>query len=249
MTNTVAEATPRVMFNSFIDVATLDKNRPRIVVFYGRVSTEHEAQLSALENQMQWYNDEANRHKNWTVVDTYIDEGITGTQAKKRPAFLKMIEDAKQGKFDLIVTREVCRFARKAEAEIRQLETEERPTAPMKNISVNMDTEFVQNLLSEMAEFGNSKISHDFIEKAVSVITPVDNEHYEWVIRLSDKDSVTATMSIGGRKTKPSVAIEGVCPLTYDIIFIDPNIIKNTVRLSTPHRLHSSNPSDNRVTV
>ncbi len=99
-------------FNSFIDVATLDKNRPRTVVFYGRVSTEHEAQLSALENQMQWYKDEADRHKNWTVVDTYIDEGITGTQAKKRPAFLRMIEDAKQGKFDLIVTREVCRFAR-----------------------------------------------------------------------------------------------------------------------------------------
>ncbi len=112
MTNTVTEATPRVMFNSFIDVATLDKNRPRTVVFYGRVSTEHEAQLSALENQMQWYNDEADRHQNWTVVDTYIDEGITGTQAKKRPAFLKMIEDAKQGRFDLIVTREVCRFAR-----------------------------------------------------------------------------------------------------------------------------------------
>lgn len=49
---------------------------------------------------------------NWTVCERYIDEGITGTQAKKRPAFLKMIEDAKQGKFDLIVTREVCRFAR-----------------------------------------------------------------------------------------------------------------------------------------
>ena len=44
--------------------------------------------------------------------DKYIDEGITGTQAKKRPAFLKMIDDAKKGKFDLIVTREVCRFAR-----------------------------------------------------------------------------------------------------------------------------------------
>ena len=43
---------------------------------------------------------------------TAADEGITGTQAKKRPAFMKMIEDAKQGEFDLIVTREVCRFAR-----------------------------------------------------------------------------------------------------------------------------------------
>ena len=89
-----------------------DKNRDRRVVFYGRVSTEHEAQLSALENQMQWYEDQAKYHSNWHIVETYIDEGITGTQAKKRPAFLRMIEDAKLGKFDLIVTREVCRFAR-----------------------------------------------------------------------------------------------------------------------------------------
>lgn len=91
---------------------TLDRSRPRKMVFYGRVSTEHEAQLAALKNQMQWYDDQERYHPNWTVVDRYIDEGITGTQAKKRPAFMKMLEDARQGKFDLIVTREVCRFAR-----------------------------------------------------------------------------------------------------------------------------------------
>lgn len=89
-----------------------DRNRPRRVVFYGRVSTEHEAQLAALENQLQWYDDQAKYHSNWTVLRKYIDEGITGTQAKKRPSFLEMIADAKQKKFDLIVTREVCRFAR-----------------------------------------------------------------------------------------------------------------------------------------
>ena len=61
---------------------------------------------------MQWYDDQAKYHPNWTVVEKYIDEGITGTQAKKRPAFLRMLEDARSGKFDLIVTREVCRFAR-----------------------------------------------------------------------------------------------------------------------------------------
>ena len=92
--------------------AFLDRNRTRDMVFYGRVSTEHEAQLSALENQIQWYDDQAKYHPNWNVLNKYIDEGITGTQAKKRPAFLQMIEDAKAGKFDLIVTREVCRFAR-----------------------------------------------------------------------------------------------------------------------------------------
>lgn len=97
-----------VVFNKTV----LDRFRQRKMVFYGRVSTAHEAQLSALENQMQWYDDVASKFHNWIVCDKYIDEGITGTLAKKRPAFMKMIEDAKSGKFDLIVTREVCRFAR-----------------------------------------------------------------------------------------------------------------------------------------
>ena len=68
--------------------------------------------MSALGNQMQWYDDVATRFPNWTVVDKYIDEGITGTQARKRPSFMRMIKDSKTDKFDLIVTREVCRFAR-----------------------------------------------------------------------------------------------------------------------------------------
>jgi DNA invertase Pin-like site-specific DNA recombinase len=90
----------------------LDKNRPRKIVFYGRVSTEHEQQLAALQNQMQWYDDQLRYHPNWELVGKYIDEGITGTQARKRPQFLRMIEDAQNQEFDLIVTREVCRFAR-----------------------------------------------------------------------------------------------------------------------------------------
>ncbi|MDE7089556.1 MAG: recombinase family protein [Prevotella sp.] len=88
------------------------RDRARKVVFYGRVSTEHEAQLAALENQLQWYDDQTKYHTNWTVLRKYIDEGITGTQAKKRPSFMQMIADAKEKQFDLIVTREVCRFAR-----------------------------------------------------------------------------------------------------------------------------------------
>lgn len=90
----------------------LDRHRQRKAVFYGRVSTEHEAQLSALQNQLQWYDDQEKYHPNWNVLRKYVDEGITGTQAKKRPAFMEMVADAKQKKFDLIVTREVCRFAR-----------------------------------------------------------------------------------------------------------------------------------------
>ena len=89
------------------------RDKPCRAVIYGRASTEHEAQVKALQNQMQWYDDQTTYHHNWNVINKYIDEGITGTQAKKRPAFMRMLADAHEHKFDLIVTREVCRFARK----------------------------------------------------------------------------------------------------------------------------------------
>ena len=84
----------------------------RIVAIYARVSTEHEAQLSALENQVQYYDEILSKHPDWILYEKYIDEGITGTSTKKRKNFMRMMEDAKDGKFDLIITREVSRFAR-----------------------------------------------------------------------------------------------------------------------------------------
>ena len=84
----------------------------RVVAIYARVSTEHEAQLSALENQVQYYSNLLKLHPDWKLYSQYIDEGITGTSVKKRKSFLKMMEDAEKGCFDLIVTREVSRFAR-----------------------------------------------------------------------------------------------------------------------------------------
>lgn len=84
----------------------------RIVAIYARVSTEHEAQISALGNQIQYYDNLFERHPEWELYERYIDEGITGTSIKKRKNFMRMMEDASEGKFDLIVTREVSRFAR-----------------------------------------------------------------------------------------------------------------------------------------
>lgn len=84
----------------------------RKVAIYARVSTEHEAQLSALENQVQYYDDILKKNPDWIIYDRYIDEGIAGTSTKKRKNFMRMMEDAKAGKFDLIITREVSRFAR-----------------------------------------------------------------------------------------------------------------------------------------
>lgn len=87
-------------------------NDTRKVAIYARVSSDKEEQLSALENQKDWYTPLLQQHKEWKLIQMYVDEGITGTSAKKRPQFLKMIQDAKMGNFDLILTREVSRFAR-----------------------------------------------------------------------------------------------------------------------------------------
>ena len=88
------------------------QERKRTVAVYARVSTEHEAQLSALENQVQYYDNILKMHPEWTLYKYYIDEGITGTSTKKRKSFMEMLKDADDHCFDLVITREVSRFAR-----------------------------------------------------------------------------------------------------------------------------------------
>ena len=84
----------------------------RDVAIYARVSTEHEAQLSALGNQLDWYKPILAARPDWTLTAQYIDEGITGTSAEKRPQFMKMIEDCRSGLIDCIWTKSVSRFGR-----------------------------------------------------------------------------------------------------------------------------------------
>ncbi len=103
----------------------------RKVAIYARVSTEHEAQLSALDNQVQYYDDILEKHPNWILYDRYIDEGITGTSIKKRQNFLRMMKDAHEGKFELIITREVSRFARNTVDTLQE-------TRKLKNIGVEV---------------------------------------------------------------------------------------------------------------
>lgn len=86
--------------------------KKRRVAIYGRVSSEKVSQLSAMKNQIDWYEMTVSKQPEWVVVGRYFDEGISGTQTKNRTKFMKMIEDAENGKFDLVITREVSRFAR-----------------------------------------------------------------------------------------------------------------------------------------
>ncbi len=82
------------------------------VVYYARVSTDKYDQLHSLDAQKTYFEHLLERNPNWTFVRGYVDEGMTGTKIDKRDSFIEMMRDAKMGKFDLICTKEVSRFAR-----------------------------------------------------------------------------------------------------------------------------------------
>lgn len=82
------------------------------VAAYARVSTDQEEQQNSYEAQVEYYTRYIQSKPEWEFVEVYADEGITGTNTKRRKNFNRMIEDALAGKIDLIITKSVSRFAR-----------------------------------------------------------------------------------------------------------------------------------------
>lgn len=201
------------------------------VVAYGRVSTEHEAQLSALENQMQWYSEQVKQHKHdWTLVapiTTYMDRGITGTQAKKRDGFLRMIEDAKSGKFDMIITREVCRFARNTAEALTYVEQLREINVEVYFINDNIRTisnkhdELKLSIMSMLAQEESHKVSEralagQEISRKNGVLYGTSNVlGYNRIRRKSDDDKRNRI----GDKSVPTFEIDPEQADTVKMIF------------------------------
>lgn len=82
------------------------------VASYCRVSTDRDDQANSFESQQRYFREYIDRQPDWELYQVYADEGITGTSTKKRAAFNQMIADARLGKFQLILTKEVSRFSR-----------------------------------------------------------------------------------------------------------------------------------------
>ncbi len=87
------------------------KNKLRVAV-YARISTEKDDQINSLTSQKSYFADYISRQSNMELSEVYFDEGISGTQTRRRVGFNQMIKDALNGKFNLILTKEVSRFAR-----------------------------------------------------------------------------------------------------------------------------------------
>ena len=85
---------------------------PLRVTYYARVSTDKDEQLNSLDNQIHYYEELIRKNKAWTFVPGYVDEGLSGISTKKRENFHRMVVDGKAGLFDLIITKEITRFAR-----------------------------------------------------------------------------------------------------------------------------------------
>ena len=85
---------------------------PLRVTFYARVSSESDEQINSLGNQVAYYEELIRRNSAWEYVKGYVDEGLSAATTKNREDFHRMVEDGKAGVFDLIITKEITRFAR-----------------------------------------------------------------------------------------------------------------------------------------
>lgn len=139
-------------------------NLPLRVTYYCRVSTDSDVQLNSLDNQLDYYETYIKKNKTWSFVDGYIEEGVTGTRADKRPSFMRMIRDAKLNKFDLIITKDVSRFARDLEDSIHYIRELKSSGVGVffENQSLNtfdLNSELTLNILFNIAQEESKKIS------------------------------------------------------------------------------------------
>jgi len=137
---------------------------PLKVAYYARVSTDKDDQLNSLENQAKFFEEMIFANSNWTFVRGYIDEGISGTGVKNRKEFLRMVEDAKDGKLDLILTKEISRFSRNTVDSIRYTESLLKHGVIVYFLSDNLNTiqedaEFRLTIMSSLAQDEVRKLS------------------------------------------------------------------------------------------
>lgn len=134
------------------------------VAYYARVSTDFMEQLNSLENQKKYFTEYIGDMPNWEFAGGYIDEGISGVTTKKREKFNEMIDDALIGKFDLIVTKEVSRFARNTLDSIQYTRKllANGVAVYFQNDNINTldeDSEFRLTIMASMAQDESRKIS------------------------------------------------------------------------------------------
>lgn len=136
------------------------------VTFYARVSSDSDEQATSVVNQVDYFTNLIKSVPNWTFINGYIDEGISGKSVNKRDAFLQMIEDAKNDKFDLILTKSVPRFARNTLDSIKYTQKLLKYSVGVYFLNDNIntflpDSEFRLTLMASIAQDDLRKLSEN----------------------------------------------------------------------------------------
>ena len=139
-------------------------NLPLRVCYYARVSTDSDVQLNSLDNQLEYYENYIKSKPKWIFSGGYIEEGKTGVRVDVRPSFKKMIHDAKNNKFDLIITKEVSRFARDLEDSIHYIRELKDSGVGVFFENQNLNTfdsnsELILNIMFNLAQDESRKLS------------------------------------------------------------------------------------------
>ena len=93
--------------------ANKDEEKPKLrVAAYCRVSTDSDEQATSYEAQIEHYTAYINSHPDWVLAGIYADDGISGTNTKKREEFNRMIDECMEGSIDMVITKSISRFAR-----------------------------------------------------------------------------------------------------------------------------------------
>ena len=158
MVKEVVKLTPRTF--------KLPKIKKISVAAYARVSTEKDEQHNSLEAQKAYFTKYIKERNDWQFAGLYYDDGISGLRHKNRDGFNRLIEDALQGKVDLIVTKSISRFARNTVdslSTIRKLKGRGIGVFFQKENIHTLDTksEFVLTLMSSLAQEESRSISEN----------------------------------------------------------------------------------------
>ena len=142
---------------------TTIKERLRVCA-YCRVSTDNEEQLNSYQSQLKYYDEKINIKSEWQFAGIYADEAISGTLDFKRTNFMNMIQDAMQGKIDMILTKSISRFARNTLDTLKYVRMLKEKNVAILFEEENINTgsgqgELVLTLLSAMAQQESENIS------------------------------------------------------------------------------------------
>lgn len=211
------------------------------VCAYCRVSTDSTEQQASYELQCQYYREYVSNHSGWELCGVYADEGISGTSMKKRSEFLRMIKDCKSGKIDMILTKNIARFARNVVdcvATVRMLKALEPPVAVyFEDISINTLTQTGELLMIVMAAIAQGESE----AKSTSVKWGFQKRFEKGLPKLSDLYGYTRN----GRELTICVPEAAVVRLIYQM-FYDGHAVSEICYLLNQQNIPS--PRDRRWT-